>query len=326
MAALADLLEAFGELARHGRAAADLWPGDEDPRIYGLRRSGGGIAVTGRHDPLAGEGIQRSMSERARDWLRRLDVYPVIGSTNAELMERARRGSVDGDVCLAELQVQGRGRRGRSWFSPFGANLAMSLGMGVGRPPSGLGGVSLVVGLAVLDALESAGVGDGALKWPNDVLLGEAKLGGILIEMTHTRGTELVIGIGLNVVLPAEIRAQLPRQVADLSALEAPPPRNELAGRIVSNVVEFIGEFEHRGFEPFRAAFDDRHRYHGRECQVLQGEQTITGVVEGVTEQGELLLRTADGSKVFHGGEVSLRNDGAETMGLTTGLNEQSER
>jgi BirA family biotin operon repressor/biotin-[acetyl-CoA-carboxylase] ligase len=302
-----DSPDVFARLARDGSAPLAAWPAGEDLEAYGLIAAGDRIVPAGRFDPLAPERIREALSLRARAWLRQLEVYPVIGSTNAELIGRAQHQAVDGSVCLAELQVQGRGRRGRSWSSPFGANLAISLGIAVDRPAAGLGGVSLVVGLAVLDALERLGIAGVVLKWPNDVLLVDAKLGGILIEMTQTRGTELVVGIGLNVCLPHRLRAALPQPVADLSHLSSPPPRSELAGKVISSVVEFVGEFERLGFEPFKAAFDARHYYHGRECQVLQGERRIPGTVAGVTDTGELILLTPDGPRTFHGGEVSLR-------------------
>jgi BirA family biotin operon repressor/biotin-[acetyl-CoA-carboxylase] ligase len=302
-----DLEELFAELARHGQLPLAVWPPDENLASYGLTAADGRILPAGRYDPLVPERIRAALSRRARDWLQELDVNAVIGSTNAELMSRAQRRAVDGSVCMAELQLQGRGRRGRSWSSPFGANLAVSIGMAVARPASSLGGVSLVAGLAVLDALEQLGVTEVALKWPNDMLLAGAKLGGILIEMAQIRGTELVIGIGLNVTLPEPVRAALPQPVADLSHLVPPLSRSELAGKVVSSVVEFVGEFEGLGFVPFKAAFDSRHYYHGCDCQVLQGDRSICGTVSGVTDDGELILQTLDGPRIFHGGEVSLR-------------------
>jgi BirA family biotin operon repressor/biotin-[acetyl-CoA-carboxylase] ligase len=223
-------------------------------------------------------------------------------------MARAQQESVDGVVYTAELQVQGRGRRGRSWSSPFGANLAISLGVAVAVTPARLGGVSLVVGLAVVEALEQLQVSGLALKWPNDVLLGGDKLGGILIEMTQARGgTELVVGIGLNVALPETVRAILPPGIADLAGAGVTAPRSVVAARVISAVVEFVGEFARQGFEPFLAPFNARHAFHGKECTVLMGERRIAGRVAGVTQSGELILLTADGPRTFHGGEVSLR-------------------
>jgi BirA family biotin operon repressor/biotin-[acetyl-CoA-carboxylase] ligase len=256
---------------------------------------------------LRSDRILGAMSRRARAWLKSLEVYPVIGSTNAELMSRAQQQEVDGIVCTAELQLAGRGRRGRGWFSPFGANLAVSMAMAIERPASGLGGVSLVVGLAVLDALEQQGVTGLSLKWPNDVLLGGAKLGGILIEMVHGGRIVLVIGVGLNVALPDPIRAALPQDVADLSGISPRPSRSALAGRIISAIVEFVEEFSRIGFAPFKPAFDSRHAYHGRQCRVLLGDSGVTGMVAGVTDEGELILQTAAGPRTFNAGEVSLR-------------------
>ena len=297
----------FAELAARGHAALSDWPLDDELWRYGLEADGDRVVPAGRRDPLDAGQVRAALSARAAAWLRRLDVFPVIGSTNAELMTRAATASVDGHVCLAELQLAGRGRRGRGWFSPFGANLALTLGKRVDRPPASLGGASLVVGLAVLDALEQLGVPGLTLKWPNDLLLGGAKLGGILIELGARPQTELVAGIGLNVALPARIRAELPREVTDLSSLADPPGRNGLAARIVSSTVELLDGFEQYGFDAFQAAFDERHHHHGRVCRVLQGDRQITGTVVGVTRQGELMLETADGPRVFSGGEVSLR-------------------
>lgn len=301
------LADAFATLAASGRAAADGWPADEAPETYGLERQGDWVVPAGRFDPLRDADLRAALSHRARGWLRDLEILPVIGSTNARLLELAEGTPVAGRICTAEVQVQGRGRRGRSWASPFGANLAISLGMASSLPPAELGGVSLVVGLGVLDALERLDVPGLALKWPNDVLLDGDKLGGILIELTQRRGTELVIGIGLNVALPPAVRRELPAGVTDLAGRGVERSRSALAGAVVSAVVEFVGEFERLGFEPFRAPFDARHAYHGRACHVLQGERRIVGRVAGVSAQGELQMETAEGLQSFNGGEVSLR-------------------
>ena len=300
----------FTRLARHGSAPRSDWPFGEDPESYGLVVKDDRLLPAGRFDPLVPGAIQQALSRQAASWLQRLDVHPVIGSTNAELMAEAQQRSVDGCVSMAELQLRGRGRRGRRWSSPFGANLAISIGVALDRPASALGGVSLVVGLAVLDVLEALEVSDLSLKWPNDILLGDAKLGGILIEMVRRNGIELVVGIGLNVVLPEPIRAVLPPGVADLSHTTPLPSRSFLAGRVISSVTQFVHEFERMGFAPFRPAFDARHRYRGRHCRVLQGDRSIQGIVTGVGDDGELILQTSEGLRTFHGGEVSLRADG----------------
>ncbi len=297
----------FARLARDGRVDRQSWPADEDPGNFGLTVRDGWVIPAGEYDPLVPEEIRGALSHRALAWLRRLDVYPVIGSTNAELMGRAQQQDVDGTVCIAEIQLAGRGRRGRGWFSPFGSNLALSLAMEMERPPSGLGGVSLVVGLAVVDALEQLHLPALSLKWPNDVLLDGAKLAGILIEMVHGGRIVLVVGVGVNVTLPPSIRAALPQEVADLSSVSPRPSRSALAGKLVSAIVEFVGEFRRLGFAPFKTAFEARHHYQGRDCRVLVGDSTVTGTVAGVTDGGELILDTAVGRRTFSAGEVSLR-------------------
>jgi len=306
MAALT-LSECFAELAREGRVPRHAWPADQRLEAFGLCEEGAWVTPAAPFDPLSAEEIRHGLSRRARSWLVALDVLPVVGSTNAELMERARHASVDGSLCTAELQLSGRGRRGRSWMSPFGANLAVSMGVAVDRPAAELGGASLVVGLAVLDALEQFGIDGLALKWPNDLLLNEAKLGGILIELAQAHGTELVVGLGLNVSLPDSVRRGLPDAVIDLASAAAAPGRSRLVAAIASSVVEFLGEFARIGFDPFIPAFNQRHCYQGRECQVLAADGAQFGVVTGVAEDGELILDTQQGPKNFHSGEVSLR-------------------
>lgn len=305
------LQAAFAELAASGFLPLAQWPAGHSPEDYGLEIHEGRVVPVGPWDPLSTAVIRRELTPASRDWLKELAVHPVIGSTNAHLMSRAAAGSVAGCVSLAELQTSGRGRRGRSWSSPFGANLAMSLGVALNRGPAELGGVSLVVGLAVLNALEELGVGSLALKWPNDVLLGGNKLGGILIEVArHVAGrqaSELVIGIGMNIHLSEAVRAALPEGVADLAAAGGSVPRSVLAGRVLSSVVAFVSGFDERGFEPFRQPFDLRHHFHGESCRILQGETTVTGTVAGVSATGGLLLDTGAGRQEFHGGEVSLR-------------------
>ncbi|MEZ5561200.1 MAG: biotin--[acetyl-CoA-carboxylase] ligase [Pseudomonadales bacterium] len=253
--------------------------------------------------------IRGQLSGRAQVWLKRLELDRVTGSTNLDLRAQAEAGTVDGCVRLAELQVQGRGRRGRAWLSPFGAGLAMSLGFATSRRAAELGGLSLVVGLAVLDGLERLGGIGLALKWPNDVLAGDAKLGGILIEIvTNADGVQLIVGIGLNVALPPAVQRQLDQTVTDLRRAQVSAHRNSVVAAVLSSVVEFVAVFETQGFAPFREAFSANHRYQDRDCRILLSEDvSVTGRVVGISANGGLLLEGPDGVREHHGGEVSLR-------------------
>ncbi len=238
-------------------------------------------------------------------------MHRVIGSTNDRLMSEAA-GPVDGLVCLAEVQTKGRGRRGKSWLSPFAANVALSAGIGLRQGPHQLGGLSLVIGLAVIDCLKGLGVRDAALKWPNDVLLGGRKLGGILIEIKSTPGpeqpvTEAVVGVGINVTMPSNLRAGIDQAVTDLAGEGYGISRNRLVGRLLSSMLEHVREFERAGFAGMRERFDEHHWLHGQLCQVSQGPTVTVGHVTGVTETGELELATPAGTLRFGAGEVSLR-------------------
>src|SRR4051812_7580052 len=135
------------------------------------------------YEALNEEAIRTRLSSNDSVWAREIRVHDEIDSTNTHLMKRAATESIDGVVCLAETQAGGRGRRGRTWLTPKGKSLAMSLGIDFAIPVSDLSPLSLVVGVAVADAIQELGIDTLSLKWPNDVLLAGKKAGGILIEL-----------------------------------------------------------------------------------------------------------------------------------------------
>jgi BirA family biotin operon repressor/biotin-[acetyl-CoA-carboxylase] ligase len=154
--------------------------------------------------PLDAASLRRAALRPGGLW-REIEVVTSTGSTNADLLARALRGEPEGVVLAAEEQTAGRGRMGRTWTSPPHAALTFSLLLNPGVPPARRGWLPLLTGVAVAAAVtEVTGVGTG-LKWPNDVLAGEAKLAGILAEAA---GDAVVVGIGLNVSTePAPRRA-----------------------------------------------------------------------------------------------------------------------
>ena len=252
--------------------------------------------------------IRSRLSSRALSWLKNLEVLEVVGSTSTLLGECAAAGSVEGMAKLAELQVQGRGRRGRGWFSPYGQNLALSLGARLPFRADELGGFSCCVGLAVIDLLQELGIAGAELKWPNDVLVQGRKLAGILVEI-YSAGpaTEVVIGIGVNFRLPPEARAGIDQPVIDLDELGGGYSRNALAAGLISSVVDFTDGFARDGFAPMQAAFNSVHHFHDQPCWLLMGDARLQGYVRGVTERGELLLETDGSIRAYSSGEVSLR-------------------
>lgn len=237
-----------------------------------------------------------------------MQVFDIIDSTSTQLVDSANQTSIADHLCLAEFQYGGRGRRGRSWLSPYARNLAVSLGVDTQRTLPELGGLSLVVGMALADVFESLEIQNVQLKWPNDVLVSGHKLSGILVELVQ-RGqqVEYVVGIGVNVLITNKERKQIEQPVADLRQHGVTASRTDLVIMVIRKVQEYLGLFEREGFRPFVTAFNDLHLYHGETCALVQGKHSVVGEVQGIGEQGELLLRTPEGVQSFHGGEVSLR-------------------
>ena len=275
-------------------------------------------------DLLSAETIREALDPTTADWLRELAVHAHIGSTNTALLERTGTDGVTGRVVTAEVQTAGRGRRGRAWLSPFGRNLAVSIGVAIDRPPAELGALSLVVGLAVRDALLGYGLREIALKWPNDVLMQGRKLAGILIELAQPdRPAQLVIGIGVNVGCHQAIAGRVEQAVADVTEQVERPSRNELLGALVNHVAAACRRFSAEGFVPFHTRWDAAHHYHGRMVTMTlpapsSPGDTISGTVLGVARNGALRIASVSGVREFIAGEVSLRAQG-EAAGQPVG-------
>jgi BirA family biotin operon repressor/biotin-[acetyl-CoA-carboxylase] ligase len=272
----------------------------------------GGATVAVPHDLelLNADLINSALSESAKRWLRRLTVVKVTGSTNSQLLDEARVGEIDGVVSIAEVQTAGRGRRGRHWLSPIGQNLALSLGALIPLEPAKLSGLSLAIGLAVHDVLLAVGADSVSLKWPNDVLLSGSKIAGILVELAvHPRGTQVVVGVGINVRIPPATILNIEQPIADLASLTPAVSRNFLAATLISSLLDYLRGFETTGFAPMRELFNANHAFHQRRCRVLLGEREVHGVVAGVTDKGELILETDGVQSAYSSGEVSLRRD-----------------
>ncbi len=275
-----------------------------------------GVAIDGdtaRLDPstevLDETRILSLLDEEAKAWLASIVIKPATGSTNSDLMQ-SEAPSIDGRVILAETQLLGRGRRGRTWMSPFARNIALTMGCGVQRSGHDLGGLSLVVGYAVLEALEALGVEDLALKWPNDVLYQGRKLCGVLIEMAHSshHSPQAVIGIGINHSGAQLVRAQVDQGLAELVESKNPPTRNETAAAVISGVRKQVDRFNVHGFEAFQPAWDARHYFSGRQVRVAGAGKAVVGRVLGVSPFGELHLSTPHGQEFLSGGEISMRD------------------
>ena len=174
-----------------------------------------------------------------------IEYFPVIDSTNRLLMRRMRVESADTTLMVCDYQCAGRGRRGRHWVSPYARSLAFSYAHTSSKALHELGGLSCVVGLAVLDVLVELGVKDGRLKWPNDVWIEASKLAGILVELANNGSSTLVIvGVGLNVALKPEERALVDQPIVDLRSRGVILDRSTLAILFVQKIVSYLEHFE----------------------------------------------------------------------------------
>lgn len=240
-----------------------------------------------------------------------IDILLDIDSTNSHLRALALRGAPSGSVCLAERQHGGRGRRGRNWVSPFAANLYFSLLWRISAGAMALGGLSLVTGIAVVRSLRCFGIEAAGLKWPNDILVNDAKLAGILIDITgeSTGPCAAVIGIGVNVSMPQAAAADIDQPWTDLGTLTGcnVVSRNRLAACLLDNLLPAITQFETHGLQPFMAEWQRYDMVQGRPVDLHLPGEVISGVASGIDAGGALLVETATGRRRFTSGEVSVR-------------------
>jgi len=247
-------------------------------------------------------------------------VADVVNSTNAVLMQQATLGAPHGRCVAAELQTQGRGRRGRGWEAAVGGGLTFSVLWRFNQGMAQLSGLSLAVGVALVRALTEAGVDRASLKWPNDLLHGYRKLGGILVELQgEALGPALaVIGIGLNVRLSQSVRDRIDQAVTDVhGVLGTTPSRNALLAGILGHLHDVLTQFEREGFVSLRDEWQAAHAYQQRTVSLfLPTGQEERGEVQGVADDGALLVRTHAGVKRFASGEISLRPTARAEYGL----------
>lgn len=239
-------------------------------------------------------------------------IHESIDSTNAEAMRMASSGAALPALILAEQQTAGRGRRGRQWVSPFGENLYYSLALRMDGGTRRLDGLSLVVGLAVVDTLRELGIHRAGLKWPNDILVGRKKLAGVLLEVTGDLANvcHVVIGIGININMRDSVDVD---QAWTSVALELGnvQDRNTVACALSRNLSGYLAGHQEKGFAAYRKAWEDKHLWQGLAVALTAGVNTTQGVVKGIGDDGALRLEVDGREEHFSGGEVSLRLQGS---------------
>jgi BirA family biotin operon repressor/biotin-[acetyl-CoA-carboxylase] ligase len=235
-------------------------------------------------------------------------VFDSIDSTNAEALRAVERGQAAPFLVLAERQTAGRGRRGRKWVSPFAENIYYSLVLRIEGGMRQLEGLSLVVGLAVMQALRKLGVSGAGLKWPNDVLVGQKKIAGILLELVGDPADvcHVVLGVGINVNM--QMTDEVDQQWTSMR-LESGKvfDRNHLVAELDIMLQAYLSRHQVDGFSAIQAEWEQNHLWQGRPVSLIAGVNQIDGEVLGIDNQGALRLKVDGVEKVFSGGELSLR-------------------
>jgi BirA family biotin operon repressor/biotin-[acetyl-CoA-carboxylase] ligase len=249
----------------------------------------------------------------------RLDVFTETESTNRVLLAAPPPSPGMVHACIAEYQTAGRGRRGRRWSTPLGAGLCLSVAWQFAAAPAELSALTLAVGVVVRRVLARVAGVDIALKWPNDLVWDERKLGGILLELTAEGqgGCHVVAGIGINVALPSELLPQLsdwPRGAVDLATAceqrgAAPPPRAAIAIGLIEELTHMFASYAATGFRSYRDDWRAADFLRGRAVKLDEAAGHITGTALGIESDGSLLVETAPGSRRrVVAGDVSVRS------------------
>ncbi len=273
--------------------------------------SGKGYRLARPLELLSGTAIADELSTLATKYLAAIEIHDELDSTNSYLMAKAASGIPRGTVCLAEYQTAGRGRIGRSWQSPFGGNICLSL-LWRFDEHAAVSGLSLAVGVAVVRALHRLGLGNIGLKWPNDILWKGRKLGGVLLEVSgeaHGR-CSVVIGIGINFHLPPSAGAAIDQDWVDLSQTSGGllPSRNRLIALLLDELLQLLVDYPSQGLRASIEQWRQWHCYQGRKVVLHWGSKSILGKVAGVTDEGLLLLDCEEGGlREFASGDVRLR-------------------
>ncbi len=262
---------------------------------------------------LEAQRIRKALPKPIASRLRHGATLWSTGSTNADLLERSSLPPGRFDFLTAEYQSAGRGRRARTWFAPPGGAICLSVNWSFQSLPATVSALSLAIGVCALRALKKVGVVGAELKWPNDLVAREAKLGGILAELrAEAAGPAfVVIGIGLNVALGASMIEQVKAtgtEATDLAALGVVScDRNALVAELISEIIAGLVQFEQEGFSAFAQEWRAADALSGKVVRISQDAGSVSGHARGIDLDGALCVQTRDGLQRFVTGDVSVR-------------------
>lgn len=270
---------------------------------------------------LDAETIRASLGDLAICRLESFEAFGAIESTNSYLMQDGPPAPGAFRVALTDNQTAGRGRHGRGWLSPPGAGLCLSVAYTFAAQPRNLPALTLAIGMGLIDALDRLGMVGITLKWPNDLVARDGKLGGILTESQGLAGgaIHVVSGVGLNLDLPDDfdlgVEAERAQPVSDLASLARDlPSANAIAACLVDGLCGVFVDYEARGFDAYASRWRERDWLHGRALTIDSPGQSISGVAAGVADDGALLVAVAEGAvqRVTSGTVVLVDRHGAK--------------
>jgi len=301
-----------------GVTRAAVWKAVEQLRELGVAldaQTNKGYRLAAGVSALSAERIAALLPHEVRARIEALEVHWTLESTNTRLLDSLPPAAGGAAIVLAEHQTGGRGRRGRGWVAPPGGALCLSLSWQYADMPADLSALSLIVGLCAVNALHEIGVGAAQVKWPNDLVTPNGKLGGILIEMRAEAGgpVHVVVGVGLNVLLDDAAREAVKAtgNIADdiRAHRAAVPDRNQIAAALLARLIPALEGFPRQGLAPHLANWSECDALREQEVRVENAGDITRGVARGIDAHGALLVETPDGVRRFISGEVTVRVD-----------------
>lgn len=240
-----------------------------------------------------------------------VEVISQAGSSNSLLLQRAALGEAHGTVLAVELQTAGRGRAGRRWHAGLGNALTFSLLWRFDCGLNALSGLSLAVGVGIVRSLRKLALDDVWLKWPNDIVTSQGKLGGVLLEAQGDMlgPSAVVIGIGLNCALPGSLLRNIDQPAVALEDLVANlPERNFLFALLLDELSQVLDEFSTRGFASLREEWERYHLYRDQSVTLrLPSGESVDGTALGVSDSGELRINMSSGVRILNSGELEMK-------------------
>ncbi|PHS26178.1 MAG: biotin--[acetyl-CoA-carboxylase] ligase [Methylophaga sp.] len=263
--------------------------------------------MTSHTPPLSQSAIKKHLDKNSYETLSDILIHQTVASTNDELWQRQSNGKNSPAVCLSETQTAGRGRRGDQWLSPDSGNLYLSISWPF-PAETALNGLTIAIGISLLNTLKLEGIKGLQLKWPNDILHKRQKLAGILVESRFGKQQNTVVGIGLNFELPTATQQQIQQATTSLQQLCTNVPcRNELAGKIINTMIETLQHFQSHGLHDFISQWSQYDALHNQTITLIDDSVHTDAIARGINDQGELRYQIGEEVHTLSNSRISIR-------------------